>query len=181
MIQPIRSVSKTAVTTKFLLLSCLLSLGWAACSSAKNARSQAANGTPAEPTSTTEYLCNRTLKLYIKNGIVASASGEEKESNNPVELILAPGDGQMTMTEVKKAKSGKTAMKVESCNLSAGMRNGEAVYSTKSDHELENGDTVVTTTYVKLEAVNGVVNIFVSSPGKPGGLKAVVDSWEVMD
>lgn len=152
-----------------------------ACSSVKTSAAKTVVTTPVSQEGAKESLCNRTVKLYIEKGIVITESGEEKESNNAIELILNPGDGQITLTEVNESKSGKTAMKVESCNLTAGMKSGEAVYTMNSEGELENGNTVVRTDYIKLEAVNGTVTVSVSSPGKAGGLKAVVSHWKVID
>jgi hypothetical protein len=65
-----------------------------------------ATATPVVEGSTKEFLCNRTVKYSIEKSIVTMETGEEREDNRGIEMIVNLNDGRFTMItspEDKKA------------------------------------------------------------------------------
>lgn len=165
---------QVSLASLFLILPLLTMV---ACSSGKHAQSKATVLQANAP----ETLCGRTVRYSIERSVVTSDSGEEKDDNTPVEITLDPGGSQLVMKGPQSGQSEKTSLKLESCDLSAGMQQGEAVYTTIDEKRTENGNTVLTTVSIKVEAMNGVVTLTVYASGKKGGIKATVAKWEVVE
>jgi hypothetical protein len=167
---------------KILLYSfCLYAVALSACSSVKTAGAKTKAGTLAAPESATESLCNRTVKYYIEKSIVTMETGEEREDNRAVEIVVNQNDGRFTMITSQDDRKGPLEMKIISCNLAAGMKSGEALCEIIDEELLENGETVINRIKMLVEANKGTVAISLSDQVSPGKMKSDVARWEVMD
>jgi hypothetical protein len=129
-----------------------------------------------------EAMCNQIVRYHIEKAYVTNENGEEKEDNTAVALTFDPGEGHLQMKgRGNEGEVGEGSLKLISCNLTAGMKSGEAVYEFTEEKQRPDGTKKVSTVTIKVKASNGSVLISFSSPERAGGMKMTPARWEVVN
>jgi hypothetical protein len=131
--------------------------------------------------SDSESPCDSAVRYFIEKYIITTESGEEKEDNKAVALTFNPRNGQLQMKlSNSDGDAGEGPLKLISCNLTAGMKSGEALYEFTDEKQRPDGTKKVSTVNIKVQASNESVLISFSSPDIPGGMKMTPTRWEVV-
>jgi hypothetical protein len=130
---------------------------------------------------TSQDLCGRTVRYYIEQVHITNGDGSENEVSVSGMLTLDPMARKITNTRGEEKRESTEELNLVHCSLNGDMQSGEALYEVVESVEQENGNTTIQRTNLKVEVLNGVINLLVTAENKAGGVKMTATRWEVVN
>jgi hypothetical protein len=128
---------------------------------------------------TSQDLCSRKVRYYIEKVHITNDNGSENEVSVSGTITLDPSARKITNTRREGKRESAAELSLVHCNLNGDMQNGEALYEVVEGIEQENGNTTIQRTKLKIDILEGLVNLSVTADNKAGGVKMTATRWEI--